>query len=256
MNRVSYYLYQPYKWLFYIPLLALSTFIFGLLAILLSFINKRLSSQVGGAAWARWSGFIAPVKVAVAGKEHIDKNQSYVIVANHQSLFDIFIMYGWLGIDIRWVMKYELRKVPVLGIACKRVGHIFVNRSNTKASLESINQAKKDIVNGTSVIFFPEGTRSRNGQLGKFKKGAFKLAFELQLPILPVTINGTHKILPSGTMDLTPGKAEMIIHPSIDIGKYKGEEEIDKLIEDSKTAIVSKLKTDMPSSFYKKQSRY
>jgi 1-acyl-sn-glycerol-3-phosphate acyltransferase len=240
MNKLSYYLYQPYKWLVYIPLLVLSTILLGVLAILLSFINKRFSSQVAGRAWARFNGTMASVKVRVLGKENIDKSQSYVIVANHQSLFDIFIMYGWLGIDIRWVMKYELRKVPVLGTACKRMGHIFVNRTNTKASLESINQAKKQIVNGTSVIFFPEGTRSKSGEIGKFKKGAFKLAFDLQLPLLPVTINGTGELLPTETMDLRPGTAEMIIHPPIDIRKYKQEEELGKLMEDSRRIISSK----------------
>ncbi len=241
MNKLLFYLYQPYKWLIYIPFLILSTFIFGILAILLSFINKKLSSQIGGAAWARLNGMIALVRVVVSGKNHINKNQSYVIVANHQSLFDIFIMYGWLGIDIRWVMKYELRKVPVLGIACKRVGHIFVNRSNTKASLESINQAKKAIINGTSVVFFPEGTRSRDGKMGKFKKGAFKLALELGLPILPVTINGTGKRLPSSTIDLTPGTVGMVIHPAIDICPFQKNESIEQLIEKSRETIENGL---------------
>ncbi len=241
MNKLLYYLYQPYKWLVYIPLLILSTFIFGILAILLSFINKRLSSQIGGAGWARFNGWIAPVHVRVSGKKNIDKNQSYVIVANHQSLFDIFIMYGWLGIDIRWVMKYELRKVPILGIACKRVGHIFVNRSNTKASLESINQAKKAIQNGTSVVFFPEGTRSSDSKIGKFKKGAFKLAMELGLPILPVTINGTGKRLPSGTMDLTPGTVGMTIHPAIEILPFQKNESMEQLIEKSRETIENGL---------------
>lgn len=238
MKKVSYWLYQPYKWLVYIPLLAFSTVVFGIFAILLSFFDKRLSSQLGGAPWARFNAMTAPVRVIVKGREHIEKGQSYVITANHQSLFDIFIMYGWLGIDIRWVMKHELRNVPVLGIACKRVGHIFVNRSNTKASLESINQAKKDIVDGTSVIFFPEGTRSRDGRLGKFKKGAFKLAFDLQLPVLPVTIKGSGKVLPSGTMDLKPGKIEMIIHPPIDIKKYNENKDFDKLVDDARCAIA------------------
>jgi len=223
MKTFGKILYQPYKWLIYIPLLAVSTVGFGVFAIVLSFFNKRLSSQIGGAGWARLNGMAIPMKVKIAGKEHIRKNQSYVIVANHQSFVDILIMYGWLGLDIRWVMKAELRKTPVLGIACKRVGHIFVNRSNTKESLESINQAKKDIVNGTSVIFFPEGTRSRTGELGKFKKGAFRLALDLNLPILPVTIRGAREILPPGGIDLKPGTAQMIIHPPVEINQYSEE---------------------------------
>lgn len=240
MNKGLYILYQPYKWLIYFPVLIVSTFIFGLLAILLSYINKRLSSLIGGAWWARVNGFFTPMFVRVRGKENIRKGQSYVIVANHQSLFDIFVMYGWIGLDIRWVMKYELRKTPVLGYACKRVGHIFVNRSNTKESLASINQAKKYITNGTSIIFFPEGTRSKSGELGRFKKGAFRFAQELNLPLLPVTIKGTREILPSGTIDLKPGKVEMIIGKPIEVAAHT-EDNLDELIRESRKAISKNL---------------
>lgn len=236
MKSVRYYFYQPYKWLFYIPFLAVATVFFGILAIILSFFNKRLSSQAGGSAWARLCGTLIPMRVKIYGRNNIHKKQSYVIVANHQSLVDIFIMYGWLGVDIRWVMKAELRKVPVLGMACKRVGHVFVNRSNTKESLESINHAKRSIVDGTSVIFFPEGTRSKTGELGKFKKGAFKFAFDLNLPILPVTIVGAREILPSGGMDIKPGTAAMIIHPPVDIRGYR-EDEMGQLIDDVRNII-------------------
>lgn len=236
MNTFKRYLYQPYKWLVYIPFVVASTVFFGILAIVLSFFNKRFSSQVGGSLWARLNGTLIPMTVRVTGRSNIKKNQSYVIVANHQSFVDIFIMYGWLGLDIRWVMKAELRKVPVLGIACKRVGHIFVNRSNTKESLDSINQAKKDIVNGTSVIFFPEGTRSKTGEFGRFKKGAFKFAFDLNLSILPVTIKGAREILPPGGMNLKPGSVQMIIHPPVETAQHN-EETISGLMDYVKNII-------------------
>ena len=88
--------------------------------------------------------------------------QSYVIVSNHQSQYDILLMYGWLGTDFRWVMKKELRRVPVLGLACEKLGHIYVDRSDSAAAVASLNAARKKLVNGTSVVFFPEGTRSRD----------------------------------------------------------------------------------------------
>jgi 1-acyl-sn-glycerol-3-phosphate acyltransferase len=100
------------------------------------------------------------------------------------------------------------------------VGHIFIDRSSSKAAIQTINAAKSKIRDGTSVVIFPEGTRSRTHDMLPFKKGAFWFAFDLNLPVLPVTINGTRKILPSGSLNLLPGKAEIIIHPAIDINAY------------------------------------
>jgi 1-acyl-sn-glycerol-3-phosphate acyltransferase len=136
-------------------------------------------------------------------------------VANHQSQYDIVALYGWLGIDFRWVMKQELRKIPALGYASEKIGHIFIDRSNTKKAMESLENAKAKIKDGTSVIFFPEGTRSKTGELGKFKKGAFKMACDLGLPILPVTINGTREIIQTKSLLLYPGKALITIHAPI-----------------------------------------
>ena len=178
------------------------------------------AASLFGVVWARLNSWATPMLVQIRGRGNIDKAQSYVIVSNHQSQYDIFVLYGWLGIDFKWVMKIELRKVPVLGIACEKIGHIFIDRSNTEAALRSLNDAKSKIVNGTSVIFFPEGTRSKDGNLGRFKKGAFKMALDLGIPILPITISGTRSILPTKTIDIFPGRANMTIHPPVDITGY------------------------------------
>ncbi len=176
--------------------------------------------------------------VKVYGRENIDKNQSYVIVSNHESQFDILLIYGWMGVDFKWVMKKELRKIPVLGIACEKLQHIYIDRSNHMASIKSLENAKKRIVNGTSVMFFPEGTRSADGSLGDFKKGAFRMAIDLGVPILPVTIVGTRDILPTKTLALFPGKAKMIIHKPVDISGYDNKN-IEKLIEKTREIIAS-----------------
>jgi 1-acyl-sn-glycerol-3-phosphate acyltransferase len=144
-----------------------------------------------------------------------------VIVANHQSHYDIFLLYGWLGVDFKWVMKQELRKAPMIGVACDRLGHIFVDRSDRQAAIASLQTAKERIRNGTSVFFFPEGTRSRSGDLRAFKKGAFRMALDLDLPILPITLVGTRRIMPPDSLDIFPGKARMIIHPPVAIGPYR-----------------------------------
>jgi 1-acyl-sn-glycerol-3-phosphate acyltransferase len=214
-------LYKLYAWLVVAPIIGLSTVFFGTSAvILLFFLKPRLVSALCGKTWARVISFVTPMRVTVIGRQHVDPLQSYVIVSNHQSQYDIFVLYGWLNIDFKWVMKQELRKVPAIGISCERLGHIYVDRSNREAALASINAAKQRIVDGTSVLFFPEGTRSRDNRMRPFKKGAFRMALDLQLPILPITIQGTRDILPSDTMDLYPGRAMMIIHPPIAIDDY------------------------------------
>ncbi len=243
MKKFLILLYQPYKWLILFPLMGISTLIFGILAIIISLIfGQKIGSYVGGVLWSRLNGFLTPMFVKKSGKENIDKNQSYVIVANHISAYDIFLVYGWMGIDFKWVMKKELEKIPGLGFGSKAVGHIFIDRSSSKEAMKTIEEAKARIVNGTSVLFFPEGTRSKSGELGRFKKGAFNFAFDLNLPILPVTINGTNKILPSGTFNILPGKAELIIHPPIDLSKYS-RENMNLLMEDTREIISSVYKS-------------
>ena len=218
LKRLRVGLYQPYKFFIVGPVLALSTAINGTLAmILLIFLKPRLVAKLCGVSWARINSFITPMRVMVSGREHVNEKQSYVIVSNHLSHYDIFVLYGWIGIDFKWVMKASLIKIPFLGPACDKLEHIFIDRSNTQAALKSINEAKKRIVNGTSVLFFPEGTRNSSGKMLPFKKGAFKMAMDLNLPILPVTIVGTEKILPKGTINLLPGEVEMKIHQPISV---------------------------------------
>jgi 1-acyl-sn-glycerol-3-phosphate acyltransferase len=217
----------------------INTIIFGILAVVLSLtVNRTFGSYIGGAVWSKLNTVLAFVRVQVNGRENIIPGQSYVIVANHESAFDIFILYGWMGVDFKWVMKKEIRKIPGVGFGSEAVGHIFIDRSSSKAALETIGAAKEKIRGGTSVFFFPEGTRSRTPEMLPFKKGAFRFAFDLGLPILPVTINGTRKIYPPDSINLLPGRAELIIHPPIDIAPYSPEK-IGELIEVSRRTIES-----------------
>lgn len=218
MRKILYLLYQPYKWLVMVPVAGISTVFFGLLAAGSAvLVSPRFGNKISGWPWARLNAFLTPMPVTVVGREQIAPDKSYVIVANHQSPYDIYVLYGWLGIDFKWVLKQELRKVPGLGIGCEKLGHIYVDRSNGRAAVRSIKAAKKRIVPGTSVIFFAEGTFSKGPRLLPFKKGAFRTAIDLGLPILPVTIVGTREILPGGTWELFPGKAKLIVHEPVDI---------------------------------------
>jgi len=222
---IGWWLYQPYKYLVFAPVVALVTAVLSLLAFVSSFVlPSRIAGQLCAVPWARILALMTPMRVRVEGRDNIDPRQSYVLASNHQSQYDIFVLYGWLGIDFRWVMKQELRSVPGIGMACSRLDHIFIDRSNHAAAMASLDDAKKKIVDGTSVMFFPEGTRSRDGKLKSFKRGAFRMAVDLGLPILPLTVTGTRDVLPPDTSDLLPGSARLIIHPPVLVeGKDAGD---------------------------------
>ncbi|GAB6095709.1 lysophospholipid acyltransferase family protein [Desulfatiferula olefinivorans] len=237
LRPLVWFAYQPYKWLFLAPLLATSTVCLASLVLVTSLVSTRFARYFA-VFWARINSFFTPMTVRVHGREHIDPGQSYVIVANHQSLYDIYVLYGWLGVDFKWVMKKELERVPALGPACKALGHIFIDRSNTVAAVASINAAREKINGGTSVVFFPEGSRSADGKTGAFKKGAFKMALDLGLPVLPITLSGTGKILQKGTTNLMPGTADMIIHPPIPVAPYT-EKTITKLMAKARGRIMA-----------------
>ncbi len=239
-ENLLYILYQPYKWFVFLPFLIVNTLFFSSAAVLTASIIGQKPASLFGTAWSRVNAFFTPIFVKISGKENIQKNTSYIIVCNHQSYYDIFLIYGWLGIDFKWVMKKELRKMPGIGISCAKLGHIFIDRSNTQAAIESMNAVKQKLVNGTSVVIFPEGTRSETGNLGPFKKGAFKMAFDTGLSVLPITLIGTKDVFPSKSVNLLPGKVRMVIHKPVDINNYK-EEEIDTLMTDVGTVISSAL---------------
>lgn len=235
-NKLLVGLYQIYTYLVFLPLLAVSTTILGIIATLLAILVDKKIASVCGIIWARFNSYITPMLVTVIGKEKIQKDKSYVIVANHQSQYDIFVIYGWMPVDFRWVMKMQLRGVPFLGYACYKIGHIFIDRSHPDAAKASINAARDRIKGGTSIMFFPEGTRSEDGRLKEFKKGAFKFALDMGLPILPVTIINTRNVLPAKSLKLFPGKAKMVIHDPIDIAGY-GEESMGKIMDLAKKSI-------------------
>jgi 1-acyl-sn-glycerol-3-phosphate acyltransferase len=217
-------IYQPYKWLFYYPFFFINTFIFGILAVIFSTLfNPKVGSYIGGVIWSKISAFFVPMIPKVYGKENIQKNTSYIVISNHQSYFDVFLIYGWIGLDIKFIMKAELRKIPGLGMGSEKVGHIFLDRSNSRAAVKSLEVARKRLVNGTSVVVFPEGTRSVLGIPGNFKRGGFKLALDLGLPILPVTVINTKNILPANSINLLPGFVKMVIHKPVSINNYSEE---------------------------------
>ncbi len=216
MKKFTANLFQVYVWLVIYPLAWTLT---ALVAVIVSVLSIFGMSQFAGRYVAKFWGrailWITPVSVSRVGQLHIEAGQSYVVVANHQSIYDILLVYGYLPLDFKWVMKIELRKMPFVGFACEKMGHIYVDRRNRQASIRAMNAAKDQLINGTSVVFFPEGTRSNGVSLKPFKKGAFKMARDLQLPILPVSISGANRVMPTGGTRILPGKISMTFHAPI-----------------------------------------
>ncbi len=226
-------LYTIYFWLIAFPIILAVTIVSTLFTVVLSPILPNSSiSYLPAKIWARVICYLAFVRVETNGFDHLEKKQSYIFVGNHQSAFDIFAVYGYIPLVFKWVMKYELRKVPFVGVACESSGHIFIDRSNPIRAKKSLIKAGENLKDGNSVVIFPEGTRTRTGKMGRFKRGAFLLATELNLPIVPITISGAYDRMSIHSLKITPGKIKMTVHNPIDVEKYK-EKPLKELIDDT-----------------------
>jgi len=236
MKKILFWPYQLYGWLIFLPLVIVLTLLFSMLTVIFaSLVNPEWASRVFAVTWAKSIAYITPVRVIVEGGENAHREQSYVVVTNHQSMYDILLIYGWLELDLKWVMKKELRKVPGIGVGCEKAGHIFVDRKKPKQAAQAIKDALTHLGKGVGILFFPEGTRSLDGHMLPFKKGAFRLSVEQDLPILPVTLIGTRDVQPGNTFSLFPGAIRMVIHPAIEpTGKNA-----DQLLEQTRDAIIS-----------------
>lgn len=190
--------------------------------------------------WSRITCWLALCRVKTKGHAHLDSLQSYVFVANHQGAFDIFLVYGFLNQNIKWIQKQSLRKIPLVGFASEKAGHVFVDNSNLSTRAETIDRAKAQIADGVSMVIFPEGARTLTGKMGRFKRGAYYIAYDMRLPIVPITINGSYDVLKRNTRQLKPGRLEMVIHPPIPTVGLT-ESDLPELIDRTKEIIHSAL---------------
>lgn len=231
------HLFQVYTWLIIFPLAWLWTALIAIVVIALTWLGAGAwADKYVARLWGRFILWITPVRVNIDNIDVIDKNQSYVIVANHQSTYDILVLYGYLPMAFKWVMKIELRKVPFIGYTCDLMGHIYVDRKNRQAAKKTMQQAGEKLTGGTSVLFFPEGTRNNGTDLLPFKKGAFKMAQSLGLPILPVTIKGADRVMPAKSLRILPGTIELIFHRPIS-SKDVNHHTTDELISQARSRI-------------------
>lgn len=209
-------LYFLYHWFIAAPLFIVAT---AITAIVTSIGSILFSVDFWGYwpphYWSKFTCWIFLIHVKVIGRENIDKKTSYIFVANHQGAFDIFSIYGFLGHNFKWLMKKSLEKIFLVGAACKNAHHVFVDDSNLRAIKDTITEAEKTLQGGMSLVIFPEGSRSWDGKMIPFKRGAFMLAAEFNRPVVPVTIEGSFKRMPRFAKQVTPGLITLTIHPPI-----------------------------------------
>lgn len=213
-----------------------STIFFGITAILFSFFSKNGDSVHHVArVWGRGILWVSAIRVKVHGAENIQE-RSAVYMSNHQSNFDIPVYFGGLPVQFRWVAKAELFKIPIFGQGMRGAGYISIDRSDTRSAIKSLNRAAQNIREGTSVLFFPEGTRSKDGNLRSFKKGGFIMAVEAGVPIIPMAVMGTFQVMPKGGKLIRRHPVQIVVCPPINAGDYT-RKQLDQLMTDVKEAI-------------------
>lgn len=236
--RILYYIYQI---CIALPILLVLTILTALTTIIGSLLGgAHIWGYYPGKIWSQLICLFLLIPVKVRGREKVQKRTSYVFVPNHQGAFDIFLIYGFLGRNFKWMMKKSLRKLPFVGKACESAGHIFVDRSGPKKIYATIRQAKSSLRNGVSLVVFPEGARTFTGHMGYFKKGAFQLADDLQLAVVPVTIDGSFDILPRTGKWIHRHRMILTIHDPIP-PKGQGAENIKTTMQEAYAAVESAL---------------
>jgi 1-acyl-sn-glycerol-3-phosphate acyltransferase len=220
-----------------------NTIFWGTLSLIFSLFDSSGKLQhLCSRWWSRINLKISGTRVEVGGLENVIKDGPQIFASNHQSIYDILMLAGYLPMQFRWLAKRELFNIPFMGWHMSRMGYIKIDRSNMRQAALSFRKAAEKIKNGVSVVIFPEGTRSTDGKLQPFKSGLFSLAIHSGVPIIPVSINGSKDIIKKGSLRVNRGKITMLIGKPIDVSKYqKGDKT--KLMREVGKAISLNLKT-------------
>jgi 1-acyl-sn-glycerol-3-phosphate acyltransferase len=217
----------------------LGTLFYGGMAIVLALFGVR------GRIFVRWSRQWARVALRASGSravahglEHVEPGKPFILVANHVSWFDIFAIATVLPVDFHFVAKKELEKIPVFGRAWRVAGHVSIDRSNRERAVASLRQAGEQMRRQRSVvIIFAEGTRSRSGRLQPFKKGAFVLAVETRIPVIPTIVTGSFDIMRPDTFVVRPATIHVHFEPPV---SPEGRN-VDSLLEEVRATVVRRL---------------
>ncbi len=234
-------LFLLYELLIFLPIFIPATILTAIVTIVgCSFGDSKFWGYYPAKYWSKLACRLALCRIKVIRKGNLDPNQSYVFTPNHQGMFDIFLIYGYLGQNTKWVQKKELRKIPFVGKACEIAGHVYVDQSSPRAMTDTIEKAEAQLQKGVSMTIFPEGSRTSDGKMGRFKKGAFIIASEMNLPVVPVTVNGPYNVMKIHTYLIHPCKLELIIHEPIPT-EHLTEDDIPELMNKCKDIVYSGL---------------
>ena len=214
MRRPSFHWWRTVFYL--IPAIAVYTIVLGTLSLASSLFDRRGYFAHGCArAWSRLILLTTGVRVTLRGVEHLTPGRTYVFVSNHQSIYDIPVIFWWLPFQLRIIAKESLGSFPFLGWHLRRTGHLLVDRQNPdRAGI--LRRWRGLLQQGLSLIIFPEGTRSADGRVGRFKAGSFLLAIEARLPVVPVAVVGSRFVMRKGHLTTRPGHVTLTVHPAIE----------------------------------------
>jgi len=210
---------KPWHWwrtvFFLIPAISLYTIVLGTISVVSTLFDRSGDFGHGCArAWSRLILWTTGVRVQVEGLQRLDPTRSYVFAANHQSIYDIPIVFASLPFQLRIIAKESLGKIPFMGWHLRRTGHVLVDRS--KAGAGTVKKMARLVAQGHSLIVFPEGTRSADGAVAPFKGGSFVIALDAELPIVPLSIVGSRHVMRKGELMVRPGAVSLVVHDPVD----------------------------------------
>jgi len=232
--------YHWWRTVFYlIPAVSLYTIALGTVSLASTIFDPRGDfGHKCARAWARLILKTTGVRVEVSGLEHLDPARSYVFAANHQSIYDIPIVFTALPFQLRIVAKESLGKIPFLGWHLQRTGHLLVDRSRPGAGI--VKKMARLVGEHHSLIVFPEGTRSVDGTVARFKGGPFVLALEAHVPIVPVSISGSRYVMKKGRLMVCPGEVSVTVHEPIEtsgVSRSAVRELVDRVRKNVRTSV-------------------
>jgi 1-acyl-sn-glycerol-3-phosphate acyltransferase len=207
------------------------------------FVDATMFAYKTGRFWCSAVKFSAGVTSSLHGAEKVVPGVSYIITPNHTSNVDILALVTELPTPYRWVVKNELLKIPFFGWGLASTGCVSINRANGKQAAQSLMESGDKLKGGWSLLIYPEGTRSKDGRLQPFKKGAFRMAVETGTPILPVTVNGADKILPKKSLNLRPGHVTVTLGDPIPVEGLT-DKDIPELMQRTREAVAANLDLD------------